>query len=107
MVYCEGTLSFLEYAFATTTTQLKSRSVGENMILIPHSSKEAMELPEAEKWKAAVDKENGKPQGLRGLHPGTCFEHSSGKKAYRNQVGGRTPPSKHARWCKAGDWCLA
>ena len=30
---------------------------------------------------------NGKPQGPRGLHPGTFFGHFSGKKAHRNQVG--------------------
>lgn len=36
-VHGEGTVSFLEYAFTATTTQLKSRSVGENMIPIPHS----------------------------------------------------------------------
>ena len=56
MAHCEGTLSFLEYAFAATTTQLKSRSVGENMTLIPHSFKESMTLPEEEKWKVVADK---------------------------------------------------
>ena len=57
MAHCEGTLSFLEYAFAATTTQLKSRSVRENMIFIPHSIKEEITLSEADKWMAAADKE--------------------------------------------------
>ena len=54
MTHREGTLSFLEYGFAATTTQLECRWVGGNMILIPHSSKESMILPEADKeWQAS------------------------------------------------------
>ena len=57
MAHNEGTLSFPEYAYAATTTQLKSRSVRENMIFIPHSIKEEITLSEADKWMAAADKE--------------------------------------------------
>ena len=56
MAHNEGTLSFPEYAYAATTTQLKSRSVRENMIFIPHSIKEEITLSEADKWMAAADK---------------------------------------------------
>ena len=52
----DGALSFLEYAYAATTTQLKRRSVRDNIIFIPHSFKEAMTLSEADKWMAAADK---------------------------------------------------
>ena len=56
MAHGDGTLSFLEYAYAATTTQLKRRSVRDNIIFIPHSFKEAMTLSEADKWMAAADK---------------------------------------------------
>ena len=77
MAHCEGTLSFLEYAFAATTTRLKSRSVGENIILIPHSFKEAMTLSEAEKRKAAADK---KMAGLKNLGVYALVPASPGRK---------------------------
>ena len=50
-------LTYAEYAYATTSVQLKSLSEGEKVVVIPNTFKEAMGLPEAALWKAASDKE--------------------------------------------------
>ena len=50
-------LTYAEYAYATTNVQLKSRSEEEKVVVIPDTFKEAMGLPEAALWKAALDKE--------------------------------------------------
>ena len=50
-------LTYAEYAYATTNVQLKSRSEGKKIIVLPNTFKEAMSLSEAALWKAASDKE--------------------------------------------------
>ena len=50
-------LTYAEYAYATTNAQLKSRSEGEKVVVIPNTFEEAMGLPEAALWKAASDRE--------------------------------------------------
>ena len=49
-------LTYAEYAYATTNVQLKSRSEGKKIIVLPNTFKEAMSLSEAALWKAASDK---------------------------------------------------
>ena len=46
-----------EYAYATTSMQLKSPSEGEKVVAMPNTCREVMGLPEAGFWKATSDKE--------------------------------------------------
>ena len=65
-------LTYVEYAFATTNVQLKSRSEGEKYVVIPNTLKKAMRLPGAALWKAASDKElTSLEQHLLGYRVGT------------------------------------
>ena len=65
-------LTYVEYAFATTNVQLKSRSEGEKYVVIPNTLKNAMRLPGAALWKAASDKElTSLEQHLLGYRVGT------------------------------------
>ena len=57
MAHRMGTPSFLEYAFAAIIAPLKRQWVGKSVINLLHSFKEVMTLAEAEKWKAAGNKE--------------------------------------------------
>ena len=57
LVYYIEMLTYAEYAYDTTSVQLKGRSEGEKVVGIPSTYKEVMGLPEAALWKAASDNE--------------------------------------------------
>lgn len=58
MGHQQDLLTFAEYAYATTNTQLQTRSEGEKKPkVVPNTFTEAKKLPEAALWKAAKDKD--------------------------------------------------
>lgn len=85
-VHRDGTMSFLEYAFAATTRP-SSKVVWwgrtRSLVRIPSGSNDTAVIG---KTDDGGGQGNSKPQGLRGLRPGVCFEHSSGKEGHRDRV---------------------
>ena len=63
MAHRERHNGFVEYAYAASNTQLNGRS-STGTIKIPDNYNEAMRLPEAHLWKAAMEKELKSPQDL-------------------------------------------
>ena len=72
-------LTYAEYAYATTSVQLKSRSEGEKAVVIPNTFQEAMGLPEATLWKAASDKTSVEQHHVYDFVPSTSIP--AGKKS--------------------------
>ena len=60
----DGYHNLVEYAYAVTNTQHRSRSEGENIKIIPNTFKEAMGLPQAQQWKDVSQKEMKSLQDL-------------------------------------------
>ena len=63
MAHRERHNGFVEYAYAASNTQLNGRS-STGTIKIPDNYNEAMRLPEAHLWKAAMEKELKSHQDL-------------------------------------------
>ena len=58
MAHNQDLFTFAEYAYATTNTQLQTRSEGEKKArIVPNTFTEARKLPEAALWEAVEDKE--------------------------------------------------
>ena len=68
-------LTYAEYAYATSNVQLKSRSEGEKVVVIPNTCEEAMGLPKAAFYKEASDKETKSldPHDVYDLVPSTSI----------------------------------
>lgn len=71
----EDGVSFLEYAYSATDTQIRSGSEGEKVAIVRNTFQGAMRLPEAKQWEAASDK---KIESLRACthHGDFCRDES-------------------------------
>ena len=47
----------VEYTYAATNTQMQGRRDSDRTIVVPNTYKEAMELPEADRWREATKME--------------------------------------------------
>ena len=53
----EEWFTVVEYAYAATNTQMQGRLDSDRTIVVPNTYKEAMELPEADRWREATKME--------------------------------------------------
>ena len=55
----EEWFTVVEYAYAATNTQMQGRLDSDRTIVVPNTYKEAMELPEDDRWREATKMEFG------------------------------------------------